>query len=116
MEHARTGLILSPNDQDIHQFYDFAGIACLVDGQYREALSFAEMSNAEQPDYLSNLKQLVVLHVELDNMVEARRRARHLLEIDPHFSLSSYRLLCPLAQKERVEWFLDRMSAAGVPD
>ena len=116
VEHARTGLILSPNDQDIHQFYDFASMAHLVAEEDDAALAYAEMSHAEQPRYVSNLKTLAILNQGRGRSETARRLVATILEIDPSFSLSSYREASPFAGSERFDWYVENLAAAGVPD
>ena len=116
VEHVKMALTLSPNDQDLNQFYDFASLAHLLNEDDAAALTFAELSYAEHPRYVSNLKTLTVLCEKAGRHEEAGRHARTILAIDPAFTVSSYRAACPFNRNERFEWYLSGLAAAGIPN
>ena len=116
VEHARMALTLSPSDQDLHQFFDFASIAHFTAGDLVTALHYAEMSHAEKHGYVSNLKMMTMLNGALGNGGEARRYAVQLMEADPSLTVSGYRRMGPWAVPETVEFFAEQLHSAGVPD
>ncbi|MDA8869866.1 hypothetical protein N9H93_00570 [Rhizobiaceae bacterium] len=115
VEHAQRALQLSPNDPDLYQFYDFASIAHMTNGDLDAALVWAKLSHAENPQYSSNLKQLVSINAALGKLEEAEKYAGSLLRLEPNFSVSSYRDLCPLQHRDRVEHYADLLAKGGLP-
>ena len=116
VEHARMALTLSPNDQDLFQFYDFAAIAHYTAGRYADALALAEMSRSERPNYLSSLKTMTIVNAAMGRHEQARDCARELLSHDPGFTVSGYEQVCPFAQPEDTARCLEHLGAAGLPN
>ena len=115
VEHAKMALTLSPNDQDITQFYDFAGIAHFVADDMPAALAFAEMSYAEQPGYVSVLKSLAAFNGMMGNREAARHYAVQLLDRDPSFTVSTHAVNSPMQHGPRLEAYLQGLEVAGIP-
>ena len=115
VEHARMALTLSPNDQDICQFYDFAGIAHFVQGDMKSALLFAEMSYAENPKYVSVLKCLTAYNGIVGNPAAARSYASKLLALDSTFTVAKHAANSPMKRGQKLDSFLHGLEAAGIP-
>lgn len=115
LEHARRGLDLSPNDQDLFLFYCFLSVAHMACDEFDEALTWAKLSHSENGNYSANLKQLVTLNCALGNMSEARNFAGQLLKAEPAFRIEKYRKVCPLISKVKRERYLNFLEQAGLP-
>ncbi len=113
--HAKRGLELSPNDYELFQFYDFLSFAYISCENFEEAYVWAKLSHSENPNYTSNLRQLLVCCVELGELEQAKVHAQKLLEINPLFCLSKYRKNCPFQDKMK-ETYLRDFEAVGVPE
>ncbi len=115
VEHAKRGLELSPNDYELFQFYDFLSFAHICCEQYEDAFIWAKLSQSENPNYTSNLRQLIICYVELKDMSKAKFYAQKLQKVDPQFCLSNYREKCPL-QENMKETYLRDFKLAGLPE
>lgn len=115
VEHARRALELSPNDQELYQFYDFLTLAHYCCGAYDDALVWAKLSYAENPHYTSNLRQMVVCNMALSEKEAAEQFAKELLNHDPGFNLATYAQTCPFQDQDMRSSFMSHLKNAGLP-
>lgn len=113
--HAKRALELSPNDQELFQFYDFLTLAHYACREFEHAMVWAKLSHAENPHYTSNLRQMVVCNMALAKKDEARHFAHELLKHDPGFNLTDYQRVCPFQDDKMRKRFFTHLQDAGLP-
>lgn len=116
VEHAQMAMRLSPNDPDIYQFYDFASIASMIEGEPEAALNWAKLSYAENPKYKSNLIAMVALYEQTRQLEKAGDYAKKLLKIEPEFTVTRYRISCPLTNGPHADRLFNSLKVAGLPE
>lgn len=117
VQFAEHGLRLSPYDRSLFYPYMFLGLAHYAAGAYGEAVKWSRMSYAENALYTATLRPLAAALAALGRSDEAQQVARHLLRLEPSFTLSSYvkrrQPFCDPAIRER---FFAHLRLAGFPD
>lgn len=113
---AEKALRLSPFDEQLFQFFSFLALAFYVDGHFQNAISWAQRSLAENPNYTNTLKILTISKAAMGDVEGAKLSAATLLKKDPGFSLATYRN-GPLPFKEawRSEKLFEHYRIAGIP-
>jgi DNA-binding SARP family transcriptional activator len=84
--------------------------------QYKEAATWGRRLVRESPNFTNGIKQLLVPLGHLGEAVEAREYTRRLLELEPEFTIGSYRRRRPFKNPEDREEFVEGLIKAGVPD
>lgn len=115
VEHAKRGLELSPNDYELFQFYDFLSFAYICCENFEEGLVWAKLSRAENPNYTSNLRQLIVCNSALGEDDQAKIYVEELLKLDPSFNLTNYRSKSPFQHQSKKDMFVGHLESAGLP-
>lgn len=117
VQFAEHGLRLSPYDRSLFYPYMFLGLAHYAAGAYGEAVKWSRMSYAENALYTATLRPLAAALAALGRSDEAQQVARHLLRLEPSFTLSSYvKRRQPFYDPVIRERFLDHLRLAGFPD
>ncbi len=114
VEYAKRGLDLSPNDYELFQFYDFMCLAHYCCENYSEALLWANLSHAENPNYLSNLRQMVACNAAVDDLEQAKKYADILLDKDNTFRVSDYERICPFEAESMRRNFFHHLRSGGL--
>lgn len=109
-EHA---IWLSPLDQNIYQFYFFAGVSCYVDGDYQAAVKLLRRSLAENPRYSSTVKTLMAALVGAGNVDEARALRDEMLRLEPNFGANGI-IKCPLRDPVAQDLYRTQLRTAGI--
>lgn len=112
---SRQALRLSPIGPDAGCWHEHAlSQAHYLAGQYEEAIEWGRTA-ARHGRQSSNLRCLIASLVAADQMAEARSVAGSLLEVLPHFRLSTFRAYTPLKGEIR-DLFVERLQRAGLPE
>jgi adenylate cyclase len=115
IERAERALRLSPLDPLIFFYLHNLGMAHYVNGSYEDAVSWASKALMYKKTFRASLRVLATSPVALGRVSEAQQTARLLLEAQPDFRLSAYKLLCPFKDRDTRETFLYRLQSAGLP-
>lgn len=84
--------------------------------QYKEAAIWGRRLVRECPSFSNGIKQLLVPLGHLGESVEARGYTRRLLELEPDFTIESFRRNRPFKNPEDREEFVKGLIKAGVPN
>jgi adenylate cyclase len=87
--HFERAMRLSPRDPEMASMLTGISFAHLISGHYEKALSFAQQSIDEGPQFTSGHRAKITALIFLNREQEARAAAEMLLTIDPQFSISS---------------------------
>lgn len=109
-EHA---IWLSPLDQNIYQFYFFAGVSCYVDRDYEESVKLLRRSLAENPRYSATVKVLMAALVGADHVDEARALRGKMMRLEPNFGTNGI-IKCPLRDPVAQELYRTQLRTAGI--
>ncbi len=114
---AEKAIRLSPFDEQLFQFFSFLALAHYADGNFESAISWAQRSMAENPNYTNTLKIITISKVAVGDFEGAKLSAAMLLQKEPKFSLEQYQK-GPLPFKEawRSEKLLEHYRLAGIPN
>ncbi|WP_425046477.1 tetratricopeptide repeat protein [Primorskyibacter sp. S87] len=113
---AERALRLSPFDQRLFVFFAFLGTVHYDAGHYSEAIQWLTRSQIENPRYTSVLRTLAVAHTAAGQPEEARQSVRRLLELEPDFSVATYRAAHRhYRDPKTADLFSDRLLEAGAP-
>jgi class 3 adenylate cyclase/TolB-like protein len=117
VRYAENGLRLSPFDQSLFYYYMILNLCNYAKGDYEEAVRCGRMSASENPKFTANARFLAAALVALGRVEEAQAVAKHLMTLEPKFSLREYeRTRQPLRSAEMAGKFMDRLREAGLPD
>jgi adenylate cyclase len=106
---------LSPQGPDAFMHEHILSQAFYLNGQYDEAIAWAQMSSGHRETQTSNLRCLIASLVAAGNVGEARLVAQRHMQMDPAFRLTNFRVRTPLQGAVR-DLFADRLRAAGLPE
>jgi adenylate cyclase len=87
--HFERAMRLSPRDPRMASMLTGISFAHLISGHYEKALSFAQQSIDEGPQFTSGYRAKIAALIFLNREQEARAAAEMLLTVDPQFSISS---------------------------
>jgi class 3 adenylate cyclase/TolB-like protein len=85
-----------------------------LSGRYDEAISWGRMSASHCEAQTSTLRSLTASLVAGGKVEEARHVARHLLQLEPEFTVATFHARTPLSGDGRRH-FAERLLAAGLP-
>jgi adenylate cyclase len=107
---------LSPLDQDREYF--LCGLASTHNskGEFEQALPYAQRAVQEMTTFTTSNMTLIRSLVGLNRLDEARAAAQKLLEIQPTFTVSHYRVVTPLKSLAEIERNIDAFRRAGLPE
>lgn len=115
VRHTRQALRLSPLDPLKYYFDSLAATAALANGQYPRAVELAQASLRLNKTHASTLRALITALWGLGREEEARARARDLLRIDPHFTVSTFLERSPAAPFQLGRAVAHALKGAGIP-
>ena len=87
--HFERAMRLSPRDPEMASMLTGISFAHLISGHFEKALSFAQQSIDEGPQFTSGHRAKITALIFLNREQEARTATEMLLTIDPQFSISS---------------------------
>lgn len=115
IERAEQGVRLSPLDARTFWHEGLLAQAYYVNGDYDQALEWAESSVGRNQSIRFNLRTLIATLAALSRRKEAAEAARQLLRVQPDFRLRTYVKRCPF-QGETLESWIKRLKWAGIPE
>jgi TolB-like protein/Flp pilus assembly protein TadD len=115
VEQAEQALRLSPFDSLIFLPYVGLAYAHLFAGRFEEAVIAAGRAAQANPRFIIPLVLRTAALVGLGRDDEAELSARHLLELQPEFTIGSY-TGSNFTSVERLEMFADALQRAGLPE
>ena len=110
--HFERAMRLSPRDPEMASMLTGISFAHLISGHYEKALSFAQQSIDEGPQFTSGHRAKITALIFLNREQEARAAAEMLLTIDPQFSISSR--LPPYRDPDFQNRYHTALKAAGL--
>jgi len=115
LEQAKHGIRLSPNDQDLFQFYDFLAIAHYLNGDFEEAAHWSECSYSEKQDYTSNWRVMTLTNAAAGNLERAREFAKKVVGHAPQFTIDYYlKEICPFRRAKDRHMVAKHLELAGI--
>jgi adenylate cyclase len=94
-------------------YYDVLAWAQYFLQRYDDALR--TLSHVSEP-HMSEHRTLAATYARLGNMDRAQYHAKMILELDPDFALSNYANSQPFKYPEHLEYHLESLRLAGLPD
>ena len=110
--HFERAMRLSPRDPEMASMLTGISFAHLISGHYEKALSFAQQSIDEGPQFTSGHRAKITALIFLNREQEARAATEMLLTIDPQFSISSR--LPPYRDPDFQQRYHAALKAAGL--
>jgi tetratricopeptide (TPR) repeat protein len=113
---AEQGLRLSPMDP--HLFFTHASLALAhyCGGRYGDAIRWGHKAAEANPRFVANLRMLAASLAATNQLAEAERVGRALLELAPQFRISTFLEGYALRDPERRARLADHLRLAGLPD
>lgn len=96
--------------------YHILGLAYRLAGQYEKALEMLNYSLKIDPEALTPYITLASCYIEINQFENARKAAKKVLEIEPHFSLEYHQVTLPLKDQTLLNKHIDALRKAGLPD
>jgi adenylate cyclase len=112
--HFERAMRLSPRDPEMASMLTGISFAHLISGHYEKALSFAQQSIDEGPQFTSGHRAKTTALIFLNRQQEARAAAEMLLTRDPRFTISSR--LPPYRDPDFQQRYHAALKAAGLSD
>ena len=114
--HAEYALSLSPVDCCLYSFLAFASLCCYCQGDFEQAVSYAEEALELKSTYSTVYKQLAVTLVAMGNVQEARVVAAKLRRLEPGYNFRTASRSLPFKDRSTKQLCLIRLRTAGVFD
>jgi TolB-like protein/class 3 adenylate cyclase/tetratricopeptide (TPR) repeat protein len=112
--HFERAMRLSPRDPEMASMLTGISFAHLISGHYEKALSFAQQSIDEGPQFTSGHRAKTTALIFLNRQQEAGAAAEMLLTCDPRFTISSR--LPPYRDPDFQQRYHAALKAAGLSD
>ena len=114
IEHQLRAMRLSPLDALIYNMQGGAALAHLLAGRYDQAISLAQQSLQNQPDYRSALRILAASSALDGRGEDAKKAIARLYQVDPAARVSNLVDRFPLRRLEDIARFADGLRKAGL--
>ena len=96
--------------------YHILGLAYRLAGQYEKAIEILNHSLKIDPVALTPYITLASCYIEINQFENARKAAKKVLEIEPHFSLEYHQVTLPVKDQTLLNKHIDALRKAGLPD
>jgi len=116
IERAARAMRLSPNDPQIFNMQAGTAAAHFFAGRYAEALSWAEMSIRDQPDYFLSTFVAAASAALAGNDAAAKKVMARLRQITPELRISNLKDHVPICRSEDLEHWVEGLRKAGLPE
>ncbi len=117
IEHFSRSIRLNPVDPLLGYAYCGLAYAHIVKGEYERALEHARRAAHELPRWLAGWTILAVAAVYVGNQQEANEAKERMLEIQPTYSLATYRNTYAVIWEKRFRGMIENgLRLAGVPE
>jgi adenylate cyclase len=116
-ENLKTAIKLSPRDPLTMAFTNVLGMACIMAGDFEEALEWSKRS-LRWPSPLGywNHATLASAYASLHRMDEAREALKGAFQVKPDLSVSYMKKIMPTRHKDGLDQYLSGMRRAGLPE
>lgn len=115
VRQAEQGVRLSPLDARSFWHEGLLGQAHYVNGDYEQALEWVRSAVSRNDLIRFNHRLFIATLGALGHSEDAKQAARHYLQIEPGFRMSSYARRCPF-RGATLETWLGHLRSAGLPD
>lgn len=109
----RRAIALSPTEPRMSLWMFGLGIACFVDGRYREAVDHASAAVAQRPDWFFNHYLLAACLSECGEVEAARTALAEGVRIMPRLTVATLRVGHPFVHEEHRERYIAALRRAG---
>jgi TolB-like protein/Tfp pilus assembly protein PilF len=116
IERAARAMRLSPNDPQIFNMQAGTATAHFLAGRYAEALSWAEMSLRDQPDYFLSIFVAAASAALAGADAAARKFMARLRQTTPELRISNLRDRVPIRRPDDIDRFAQGLRKAGLPE
>ena len=116
IEHLGRAMRLSPNDPQMFIMQSVTGCAHFFAGRYAEALSWAEKSIRDQPNYLMPRCIAAASSAFAGRLAETEKAIARVRQLDPELRISNLEHLFPLWRPEDFARWADGLRKAGLPE
>ncbi len=107
---------LSPHEPHIYNMQAATAAAHFFAGRYTEALSWAEMSIREQPDYILSESVAAASAALAGHPAAAAKSMARLRQLMPELCISNLNELLPIRRPEDFDRWTEAMRKAGLPE
>jgi adenylate cyclase len=116
-ENLKIAIKMSPRDPLTMAFTNILGMACIIAGDFKEALEWSKRSHRwPSPLGYWNHATLASAYASLDRMDEAREALNGAYKVKPDLSVSYLKKIMPTRHKDGLDQFLSGMRRAGLPE
>jgi len=114
--HAEKAIELSPLDPQLYLYKTVAAASNQFAGNLDAACRFAVESYELNSNRTSNLRTLIAIHVDREEMGLAKKMREKLMRLDPLFTIAGYRRYGPGIQSSFGKHIVENLTLAGVPE
>ena len=107
---------LSPVDQLTYHFMSGIAVAHTLARRPEEGYEYALKSIAENDGWSQSWRLLAITSAHLGRLDEARETMKTVIKLEPNITISSMREWVPYRDAASIEYFLDGLRMAGVPE
>jgi TolB-like protein/Flp pilus assembly protein TadD len=107
---------LNPRDPRAWFAAGAMAICAVVDGNFEEAVLWAEKALTQNRRFAAALRVLIVALVKRGDLPRATQVARDLLKVEPDLTVSTFLSRIPFPLKPMAAIYSDALRAAGVPE
>jgi adenylate cyclase len=97
-------------------YYIVLGAAYRNAGQYEKSIEVCKKAIHNHPDQLGPYIIMAGSYSLLNRFDEASQAVKEILRIDPRYSVGKFRLSMPFKDKEELEFHVEAMRKAGLPE
>ncbi len=109
-------LLLNPRDPRGWFMSGAMAIAAIIDGNYLEAISWAERALTQNRRFAVALRVLTVALEKVGRHDRAARVLRELLAIEPQLTISGFLARIPVPLVSMAQTYAEALKAAGLPE
>jgi adenylate cyclase len=113
---AEYALTLSPLDSHAYFFHNFAAVCCYTQGDYRQAILYAQRSFELNANYSTTLKALIASQVGYGQVRKAREYAARLRRLEPTYTAEVAARTVPFQDSALRDQFLRQLRTGGCFD
>jgi predicted Zn-dependent protease len=116
IERLAHAMRLNPLDPEMYRMQNGMAFANLLAGRLDDALSWAEKTLREQPNYALAIGITAASSALAGRMTEARAAMQRLREIDPALRVSNLKEWLPIRRPEDFTKWSEGLRKAGLPE
>jgi tetratricopeptide (TPR) repeat protein len=116
IEHAARAIRLSPQDPQMFAMKTATAFGHFISGRYGEALSWAETSLREQPNFFIGTCVAAASGALAGKLPESEKAMAQLRRLNPALRISNLRDLLPFRRQEDFDRWADGLRKGGLPE